>query len=104
MTKNSRPYAGVACLLINLVLLLGPASNSAGKARLDGTVTIDLLRGPVGEFRPNDAFGAALDEHDSGRIYTPHNIEKMRDAGLRRITYRLRTELAIEAWRWSERG
>jgi hypothetical protein len=70
-------------------------------------VTIDLLRGPIGEFLPNDAFGAALDGHDSGttaRIYTPHNIEKMRDAGLRRITYRLRTELAIEAWHWSERG
>jgi hypothetical protein len=107
MTEKSRPYAGVACLLISLVLLLGPASNSAGKASLDGTVTIDLLRGPVGEFLPNDAFGAALDGHDSGttaRIYTPHNIDKMQGAGLRRITYRLRTELAIEAWHWSERG
>ena len=99
MLKKSRPHADVACLLISLVLLLGPASNSAGKASLGGTVTIDISRGPVAEFLPNDAFGAALDGQKKGelvRIYTADNIRRMQSAGLRKITYRLRTELGIE--------
>ena len=108
MLKKSRPHADVACVLINLVLLLGPASNSAGKASLGGTVTIDLSRGPVAEFLPNDAFGAALDGQKKGAassgIYTADNIERMQSAGLRKITYRLRTELGIESWHWSEQG
>ncbi len=72
-----------------------------------GTVTIDLARGPVAQFLPDETFGAALDGHQSGeiaRIYTAGNIKKMEAAGLRKITYRLRTELGIEAWHWSEQG
>jgi len=79
----------------------------AGNDGQPGTVRIDLARGPVAQFLPDEAFGAALDGHQSGeiaRIYTEGNIKKMEGAGLRKITYRLRTELGIEAWHWSEDG
>ena len=38
------------------------------------------------------------------RIYTPENIAKMRTAGLKKISYSLRTELGTEAWHWNEQG
>ena len=62
---------------------------------------------PVRTVTPIQALGAALDGMESGevdRYLTPANIAKMRSAGLRRITYRLRPELAIQAWHWSEEG
>jgi hypothetical protein len=107
MFKKSGLHGGIPCFLVSLVLLLSPAANSAGKASLKGTVRIDTFRGPVAEFLPDEAFGAALDgqkEGELGRIYTADNLRKMQSARLRKITYRLRTELSIEAWHWSEQG
>jgi hypothetical protein len=107
MSEQCRLYPDLPYLLVSLVLLLGSAANSAGKESLGGTVTVDISRGPVAQFLPNQTFGAALDGHERGeiaRIYTANNIRKMQSAGLRKVTYRLRTELGIEAWHWSERG
>ena len=92
--------------IIGLILVVGsvPTSGNEGQA---GMVTIDLARGPVARFLPDETFGAALDGHQGGeiaRIYTAGNIKKMEEAGLRKITYRLRTELGVEAWHWSEHG
>ena len=77
----------------------------AGSA-IGDEVVIDLAR-PVNVVTPNEALGAALDGMQAGQVarhLTPFNIEKMRSAGLRRVTYRTRPELGVEAWHWSEEG
>ena len=88
----------------------GPLLGAAQAAPLPAQVTVSLDR-PVATFRPDRALGAGLDGHGQGeiaQIYTPSNLRAMRAAGLSSVTYRLRTELGIEAWhpsaggRWSD--
>jgi hypothetical protein len=71
-------------------------------------IVIDVSAGrPQSTFRPQEALGAGVDGSGAGeteRLYTPHNVAAMRAAGLRPLTYRLRTELGIEAWHWGEEG
>ena len=72
------------------------------------TVTISYRPGrPANRFLPAHAFGAGIDGHEKGetdRQLQPENIELMLSAGLRSLTYRLRTELAIDAWHWNPKG
>ncbi len=61
----------------------------------------------LNRFDPRRAFGAAIDGGAAGttaEIFTPANVRRMRSAGLRSLAYRLRTELAIEAWHWNPAG
>src|SRR6478672_10000652 len=58
-------------------------------------------------FDPADALGAGIDGHERGEVaelLSPANISAMRSAGLKPLTYRLRTELAGEAWHWNPHG
>jgi F5/8 type C domain-containing protein len=73
---------------------------------LAATVVIDSAR-PIATFSPSNALGAGVDGHGRGTlraIYTPRNEAAMRSAGLPRLTYRLRTELGVEAWHWNPSG
>lgn len=92
---------GAAAILLAPVGAANPAP-----APIADWVTIDTA-GPVNTIVPDEALGAALDGMVTGQInaqLTPFNIEKMRSAGLRRLTYRTRPELGVEAWHWSEEG
>jgi len=69
-------------------------------------VTVDTTT-PTSRFIPSRALGAGVDGHEFGetqRQLSPANIAAMRSAGLKSLTYRLRTELAGEAWHWNPRG
>jgi hypothetical protein len=69
-------------------------------------VAIDLAA-PSHTIVPDKALGLAIDGMQLGqvgKILTPRNVALMQSAGLRRTTYRLRTELGIEAWHWSAEG
>ena len=62
---------------------------------------------PVNRVDPLDALGAGVDGHERGdcaRMFSERNIGEMRAAGLGRLTYRLRTELAGEVWHWNPHG
>jgi hypothetical protein len=53
------------------------------------------------------ALGAAIDGVPSGEVetlFTKHNLEAIRGAGLKPISYSLRTDLAIDAWHWGQEG
>lgn len=91
-------------LLVALVCLGLLSGHAAGKP-VD--VVVDLKDGPVNIFIPNTALGAAVDGHslgDSAAIFSPETLEVMRSTGLHSISYRLRTELAGEAWHWNPKG
>src|SRR5258708_20616373 len=92
--------------LAALAWALTTAPVAAASPRV-GQVVVDIASGPRSTFRPDEALGAGLDGMAQGgvaRLYTDNNVRRMRSAGLGPITYRLRTELAIEAWHWSEEG
>jgi hypothetical protein len=94
---------------VGLMLLgcLGLGGCDAHSAPPGERVIIDLADGPASSFVPDDAFGAVIDglSHDRvDQVYTPGNIQALQRAGLRPTAYTLRTELAIEAWHWSQDG
>ena len=72
------------------------------------TVTVFFAPGaPANRFSPARAIGAGIDGHAKGeteRQLSPANVREMLSAGLKPLTYRLRTELANEAWHWNPNG
>ncbi|MBA3920845.1 MAG: discoidin domain-containing protein [Nostocaceae cyanobacterium] len=101
-----RPKTSIG-LILGVSLLL-PNTAIGKQVENTGTVTIDFTPGhAVNTFIPNEALGAGLDGLEKGdiaRLYTPDNIRQMKSAGFGPISYRLRTELGIEAWHWNEKG
>ena len=70
------------------------------------TIHINTLS-PAANFMPDESFGAGLDgleEIDFENAYSSENVKAMAGAPYRRLSYRLRPELGIEAWHWNEAG
>ena len=62
---------------------------------------------PANSFIPSKNIGGDLDGHlkgDINRMINPENINAMKTAGLKPVSYRLRTELAGEVWHWNPKG
>jgi hypothetical protein len=97
----------VARAAVGLVALLAAGALPACAASpRTATVTVDTAH-PLGRFSPFAAFGAGLDGQDRGAVsgmYSPANVRAMASAGFKPVTYRLRTELAVEAWHWNPDG
>jgi len=100
-------------LLLCFTLVCQPFSTPAQiianrETTRDAAVTVSIRPGhPANRFIPAHAFGAGLDGHEKGetdRQLKPENIKEMLSAGLKSLTYRLRTELAIDAWHWNPSG
>ncbi|MGZ3937431.1 MAG: discoidin domain-containing protein [Flavisolibacter sp.] len=72
-----------------------------------GKLTVQYLSDPLNSFLPDTTLGACYDGHEKGEnslILQPGNIKAMQSVDLKPLTYRLRTELAIEAWHWNPKG
>lgn len=93
---------GAALALAAVIAVLPACRSSSPHARL----VVDTTATPR-RFDPITALGAGVDGQDRGAIdamYAPANLRAMRSAGFKPLTYRLRTELADEAWHWNPQG
>lgn len=79
-----------------------PATGVVDRATLE--IALDH---PLAHFFPIQAIGGALDGrgHDEALpTYRPSNLRAMLGAGLGAVTYRLRTELGVQAWHFDAAG
>ena len=105
MRRHSSLLPTASALTVCL-LLLALRSNAPANQQPAFTVIVDTAT-LANRFIPSQALGAGVDGHELGeteRQLAPANIAAMRLAGLRPLTYRLRTELAGEAWHWNPKG
>jgi hypothetical protein len=101
----------VLSLFVCLTILLQPITGLAQQPTptpQNATVTVSFTPGhPANRIIPSRALGAGVDGHSIGetdRQLSPANVKAMLSAGLKPLTYRLRTELAGEAWHWNPNG
>jgi len=89
-----------------ITALVNPLTSQSGSQATKITVWFKPGH-PLNRFVPSHAFGAAPDGHEQGEVdhmLSPKNIKEMLTAWLRPLSYRLRTELAVEAWHWNPQG
>jgi hypothetical protein len=100
---------GLACLSI----LLAFASTFSITVETQSPTQITVVKvlfkpgHPARRFDSAYALGAAIDGHEKGELdqmLSRQNVREMLSAGLKPISYRLRTELAGEAWHWNPKG
>jgi len=101
-----RPSDTIRATLIIWILAFSAPLAAVAQGRTTATVTVDMSR-PINSFTPSHALGGAIDGHAKGIAamqLEPANIKAMLAAGLRPLSYRLRTELGIDVWHWNPRG
>lgn len=101
-------YFLTVVLIAQTITPLNAVLRAQGKDTPPTNVTVHYTPGqPLNRFAPSHAFGAAIDGHEKGELdqmLSPRNVREMLTAGFKPISYRLRTELAGEAWHWNPRG
>src|SRR6267142_669998 len=108
LLRNSllRSLTCVICAALSLQPIT--ASAQGNQPSNEAVVTVSFTPGhAANRFSPSRALGAGVDGHSIGetvRQLSPANIKAMLSAGLKSLTYRLRTELAGEAWHWNPNG
>ena len=103
------PLTHIVWLFLAFAFITEYVNPFTSKPHREATViTVRFKPGhPVNRFAPSHAFGAAIDGHEKGEVdqmLSPKNVKEMLTAGLRPLSYRLRTELAVEAWHWNPKG
>jgi hypothetical protein len=105
LLKKFRPLLLCAAISFQPIAIFCQSRNQRAR---DATVTIRFTPGrPANRFIPSHALGAGIDGHDKGMIdlqLAAPNIQAMLSAGFKSLTYRLRTELAGDAWHWNPQG
>ena len=100
---------GLVYLSIFLAFASAPLQSNASHSSNQATVVKVSFKPdhPASRFDSATAFGAAIDGHEKGelnRMLSRENVGEMLSAGLKPISYRLRTELAGEVWHWNPKG
>ncbi len=83
-----------------------PITPSATAPVVRTHITIHSGR-PLLTFNPTRVLGCGIDECDTAsilRLFSRHNVSEFRKTGLRSFTYRLYTELNVQAWHWNPSG
>ncbi|HEX6806898.1 MAG TPA: hypothetical protein VF118_02860, partial [Gemmatimonadaceae bacterium] len=91
-----------AYAVMGALAIAAPARAQASRDTL--TVRVEVAAGPNASIDPRTTFGGGLDGHrpgDIARLYTPDTLRALASAGFGVVTYRLRTELANDAWHWN---
>lgn len=108
--RKARPVSGLLCAALCAAFSLQPITAPAqgDQPANEAAVTVSFTPNrPANRFTPSRALGAGVDGHaerETDRQLSPANIKAMLSAGLKPLTYRLRTELGGEAWHWNPNG
>jgi hypothetical protein len=89
------------CVLLTAIVVFAfPAS--AQTLRIDATPDH-----AVNSFRPTEALGAGIDRIPraaTDKLFTEPVLKQVLSAGWQTVSYRLNTELHVEAWHWNPQG
>lgn len=91
-----------ACSFFLLGALLRPVAAQPREVQLKIETTH-----PTAQFDPRAALGVGVDGHPEGEVehmLSPGSVRQMLRAGLGPVSFRLRTELGVEAWHWNPHG
>src|SRR6266542_373759 len=110
-TMRATPFSFAT---VALLACIGSAARAAGadavrtdSARTD-TIRVDATAAHVlNRFSPAQALGAGIDRMPKAAVdagYSAAALQKVLAAGWQHVSYRLNTELHVEAWHWNPHG